>query len=70
MELTQRDRDSDTWEKLHAYLTERLDELRRKNDNDMGEIETARLRGQIREVKGLLALGNEKPEFNSPGAKK
>lgn len=70
MFLTQADRDSATWQKLSRHLNERIETLRRKNDNDATPEKTASLRGQIMEAKALLALGDDKPEFNSPGAKK
>lgn len=51
------------WLKLKAQYEERLSMLRRANDEDIDEIRTTRLRGQIAEVKRLLALGEEKPKI-------
>lgn len=70
MELTDLDRDSVLWEKLATHLTERIVLLRAKNDNRATDIETAWLRGQLQEAKAMLALGDEKPEFVSPGPRK
>ena len=46
-----------TWLKIAENLTEQLEILRKKNDGDLNEIETARLRGEIRAIKNLLAAG-------------
>lgn len=46
--------------KLIEEYQDRLDYLRRKNDNGLNDIETARIRGQIKEVKTMLArLGTD-----------
>lgn len=47
---------SPLWMKIEAKLKERLSILRARNDGDLNEIETARLRGRIDAVKELLAL--------------
>jgi hypothetical protein len=54
-------------QKLRRELTERLDLLRKKNDKQVSEIETAALRGAIEEVKSLLKEISPKP---SPAPKK
>lgn len=55
------DRQSPTWRKLKTHFEQRLHELRAKNDNDLDAIATARVRGAIREVTYLLALGDQDP---------
>ena len=55
------DRQSPTWRKLRDHFEQRLHELRAKNDNDLDAIATARVRGAIREVTYLLALGDQDP---------
>jgi hypothetical protein len=45
-----------TWLAIQAYLAKRLATLREKNDRHLPEPETAKLRGQIEEVKALLRL--------------
>jgi hypothetical protein len=57
LKLTYEERHSALWVKLAEHLEARLDLLRAKNDNPIPAEETSRLRGQIREVKSLLALG-------------
>jgi hypothetical protein len=50
------EQNSSTWLELKEYLTQRLDEARRKNDNPQSVELTERLRGQIAEIKHLLSL--------------
>lgn len=59
--LDSNDRQSPTWRKLKTYLESRLHELRLKNDNDMSDISTAKLRGSLMELRNLLALGDQDP---------
>jgi len=49
---------STAWAKLHSYIDSRISALRIKNDAELDELATARLRGQIVALKNLLALGN------------
>jgi len=44
-----------TWQQVKAYLLERLQELRERNDT-ASAVDTERLRGQIAEIKVLLSL--------------
>ncbi len=55
-------------EKLHplglrfkAYFTERLDALRQRNDVSQPEQDTAILRGEIRCLKQLITLWDDRP---------
>lgn len=54
------ERDSALWKKVEALANEKIDSLRKRNDGDLSEIETVRLRGRIAAWKELLAWG-EKP---------
>lgn len=45
------------WTKLKKHLQSELESLRAKNDKDLPEQKTARLRGRIEQVKDLLAMG-------------
>ena len=58
--LTDGEKISFGWVRLEKHLQDRLDKLRAKNDNPQSEAETAVLRGQIRELKYLLSLGEDK----------
>lgn len=60
------DRQSAAWQSLKNHYTKRLALLRQQNDTDQDERKTARLRGQIAEVKALLELENEMPVIPGP----
>lgn len=61
LELTDIDLNSDLWHsKLLPYLAARLALLRRKNDAQLAPEQTAALRGQISEIKNLLAAGTRR----------
>lgn len=64
LELTPADRNSALWQKIHIHLTDRLESLRRQNDNDLDERKTARVRGRIAEAKLMLDWQTQK----QPGA--
>jgi len=55
LELNKTEAESALWKKISAHYEQRLDILRRKNDNALTPEETAALRGRIAEVKKLLA---------------
>lgn len=57
--LTIEEKRSAFWRKLEDYCEDRLEVLRKENDADRSEIETARLRGRIAELKSLISLGKE-----------
>jgi hypothetical protein len=62
MLINHADGHSETWIKLRKHLEVRLDELRRSNDSrNLGEIETAHLRGRIAEVAYILSLDEPDP---------
>lgn len=48
---------SPIWLRLRAYLEHRLERAREQNDNPASAEQTATLRGEIKALKGLLALG-------------
>jgi hypothetical protein len=55
--LTDADRNTAAWLKIRAHLQQRLDALRRMNDNELSVEKTATLRGKIQEIKELIAAG-------------
>ena len=61
MNITAADRDSPVWRWLIAHLEERIDVLRRQNDNDLTPEQTSKLRGQILELARLLRLDKDRP---------
>lgn len=60
-ELTSGERHSPLWARLKEHLEARLHQARSKNDGIQSEQSTADLRGEIRTLKGLIALGTEPP---------
>ncbi len=59
------DRQSPTWRKLKNHFETRLAELRARNDNDLDVLTTAKLRGEVRVYKELLALGDQDPALEA-----
>ena len=49
--------DSALWLKIRGSLELMLEKYRIKNDSDLSELETADIRGRIKQVKEFLALG-------------
>lgn len=62
MTLTQGDVHSALWMKLSEHYESRLQELRAMNDADRNDVDTARLRGRIAEIRDFLALANSQPQ--------
>lgn len=61
--LTPADRQSQTWARLRAHLTERLQMLRAQNDGDLDPVATAKMRGRIAEIKAMLELEQDLPQI-------
>jgi len=59
--LSHVERDSPLWHRLMGYLDTRLKRLRIENDADKSPEATARIRGQIAEVKLMMGLNNDQP---------
>ena len=57
--LSKAERESPLWQRIEEHLNNRLISHRNKNDNNLGDVDTAKLRGRIAEAKALLALGDE-----------
>lgn len=58
--LTDGEKLSVGWARLEKHMRDRLEKLRVKNDAPQSESDTAVLRGQIRELKYLISLGEDK----------
>jgi len=65
MNLTIEERRSPLWRKLNEYFERRLSEMRKQNDGDKSETDTANLRGRIAELKLLIQLGNDPAKEHS-----
>lgn len=61
MKLTETEKHSAIWKKIEKQLTDRLQILREKNDADADAIETAKLRGQIAQIKECLSWAKPDP---------
>lgn len=59
--LTHDDFKTPTWQRIDALLNKRIDELRRQNDSELDERQTAAVRGGIKELKRLLGLAEQRP---------
>jgi hypothetical protein len=59
--LSDHDRTSFLWVRFKEHLLERLADARKRNDGALTECETATLRGEIRMLKRLIALGDDRP---------
>jgi hypothetical protein len=49
------------WRRLRGHLEDKLGELRGQNDGELDQFQTAKLRGRIECLKGIIALGDEPP---------
>lgn len=67
MNLTPQEKLSPVWLKLEQFLTERIEICRRKNDGDLDQFETTALRGEIKALKRILALGEDLPLMEADG---
>lgn len=57
--LTRAELQGPVWKKLEKHMQDRLDAHRQKNDGDLPTEKTAKLRGQIAELKALLNIARE-----------
>ncbi len=62
LNLDQTERRSTAWLKVEKYLQERIEALRDQNDGDHDPIKTAKIRGQIDELKTMLKSQQPLPE--------
>lgn len=60
-QLSDYDKSQGLWLRLREHLIERLAMARVKNDAVMSDYETALLRGEIKCLKRLIALGDDRP---------
>lgn len=65
--LTPAEVNTPVWHKLERYLRRRLEAARERNDGPLTADETAVLRGEIKALKGLLALGRPLPPIPDQG---
>lgn len=61
IEINDTDKLNPLWGKLMDMWEERLAVLRRKNDGDLTEFQTAKVRGQIAELRSWMGKDKDKP---------
>ncbi len=60
--LTEHDKSSPLWLRLKDHFLDRLAIMRARNDNALlTEAETAAIRGEIKCLRGLIALDDDRP---------
>ncbi len=59
--LTEGDKMSSAWAKVQKYMDQRLAYLVSQLEGDKDPLQTAKLRGNIAELRALQALGKEHP---------
>ena len=68
--LSEQDKAQGLWLRFKDHLLERLASARIRNDGALDGFETASLRGEIRTLKRILALGDDRPviptEYDQP----
>jgi hypothetical protein len=66
-ELSEADKASALWLRLKEHLETRLADARKRNDGVQPEADTAALRGEIRALKRIIALGDDRPFLTGLG---
>lgn len=61
-ELSDAEKNSPMWARLKAHFEQRLHSCRLQNDRTQPEPQTAELRGQIKCLKAMIALGEDRPQ--------
>ena len=61
MTLSDIERHSALWKKISEHINEQIDIARKKNDGELSDTQTARLRGKLQAYKELVALGTPSP---------
>jgi len=64
--LTPQDKSSAVWSKLLAFMVQQREELRIKNDGPLEALETASIRGQIRQLSILIDMDKDRPDTTVP----
>jgi hypothetical protein len=62
-DLSEHDKAQGLWLRLRAHLEDRLAAARVRNDGALSESETAMLRGEIKTLKRIIALGDDRPDL-------
>ncbi|OGT57521.1 MAG: hypothetical protein A3E01_08255 [Gammaproteobacteria bacterium RIFCSPHIGHO2_12_FULL_63_22] len=68
--LNDQDLQTAVWKKITAHLEQRIQALRERNDKELDDTKTAKLRGRIAEVKELMALDQPAPSVDADDTEK
>jgi hypothetical protein len=60
-QLTPQDKASAVWPKLLDFMKQQRETLRRTNDGPLSEMETAGVRGQIKQLSLLIDMDKDRP---------
>lgn len=63
--LADGERLSSTWITVEAHAQARIETLHLMNEGDQDEVTTAKIRGQIKELRVLLAFGKVPPHYDT-----
>lgn len=66
-QLSEHDKAQGLWLRLKAHLEDRLALARIRNDTLLTEYETALLRGEIKCLKRIISLGDDRPVLTGIG---
>lgn len=66
-QLSYSEKSTQLWFRLKQYMEDKLDQARRRNDASLTEQETATIRGEIRCLKSIIALGDDRPVTGDGG---
>lgn len=61
-ELSDGEKAHPLWVKLKAHFEAQLQSLRERNDRTQPELETATIRGHIKCLRAIIALGDDRPQ--------
>lgn len=62
-ELSEVDKHDPLWLRIKTHLTDRLASARRRNDDPQDEMTTAAIRGEIKTLKALISLHDDRPNL-------
>ncbi len=66
MELTNAEKQSPLWMKLTQGMAARIEDLHRQNEREIEHQHASIIRGQIKELRILIRLGNVKTQGSQP----
>lgn len=65
LELTNGEKLSPLWKKLHEFLEDRKESARKRLEQDVPLDQTNIMRGRIQEINAMLSLNDDKPVISN-----